>query len=274
MAVFSALRRTPGALARNPVVFVPVLVLMAFQVPQYVLQSVNPLLSTLYSLAMMAVYVLVVPFFQGGILGMADEALDGRTSLGAFVAAGTANYVSMLGAYLAILAANVVLGIVAALLFVAGGLAAYTSGDAGTGVAAIGAVVVAGAVLALVYLLLVIFVQFYGQAIVLDDEGAVGGLKRSLSVVRHNLLATVGYTLLLAVVGMVAGLVFGLASIAMSPTSAAALGVPALSLPAVVLVAVVVTLLGSLMGGVFGTYSVAFYRALTRDRPAGEPTTQ
>jgi len=42
MAVLSALRRTPGALQRNPVLFVPVLVIMLFQVPQVVLQSIDP----------------------------------------------------------------------------------------------------------------------------------------------------------------------------------------------------------------------------------------
>lgn len=129
MAVFDALRRSPGALRRNPVLFVPVLVVALFQLPQLVLQGSNPLLASLISFGLSLVYIVAVPLFQAGLLGMADEALDGVTSLGSFLREGRANYVSMLVAYLLVLAASFVLVIVAviggvfggALLFVGGG---------------------------------------------------------------------------------------------------------------------------------------------------------
>lgn len=79
MAVLNALRRTPSALARNPVLFVPILALALVQVPQLALQSINPLLSSVVSLAMSLVFIVVIPFFQGGTIAMADESLDGRT---------------------------------------------------------------------------------------------------------------------------------------------------------------------------------------------------
>jgi hypothetical protein len=100
MAVLSALRRTPGALQRNPILFVPVLVITLFQVPQLVLQSINPLLASVVSLEFSLIFILVKPFFQAGIIGMADEALDGRTSLESFLREGKVNYVSVLVACL------------------------------------------------------------------------------------------------------------------------------------------------------------------------------
>ena len=110
MVVLNALRRTPGALRRNPVLFVPILVISLFQVPQLALQAVNPLLSSIVSLGLSLVLLVVMPFFQGGLIAMADEALDGRTAVQTFIEAGKTNYVSILVASLALMAVNFVLG--------------------------------------------------------------------------------------------------------------------------------------------------------------------
>lgn len=95
MGALKALQRSPGARTRNPVLVIPVLAIGLFQLPQLLLQATSPRLASLTSLGISAVFVFVMPFFQGGIIGMADEALTGRTRLGSFLAGGRAHYVHM-----------------------------------------------------------------------------------------------------------------------------------------------------------------------------------
>jgi len=262
MAVLKALRRTPGALRRSPVLFVPILVLLLFQVPQLVLQSVDPLVAGVVSLGLSLLFVFVMPFFQAGVVGMADEALDGHTSLGRFLDEGRSNYVSVLVAYLLLVAVNFVIGFVVFFVAIFGGFAFFGDVGGGTNLAVLGTVGVIAGGLVLAYLLFVFLIQFYAQAIVIDDFGAVAGIEHSVSVVRQHLVSTLGYTLLATVLGGVAGLVFAVAGLLASPRSAAALPVPELSLAGTVGVAGLVVLLGTLFGGFFAVYSVAFYRAL------------
>ncbi|MFB6096313.1 MAG: hypothetical protein ABEJ74_02870, partial [Haloferacaceae archaeon] len=183
-----------------------------------------------------------------------------------FVDEGVDHYVSVLLAYLGLMALNFVLGAVAFFVAVAGGLV-YLGGDglgsAGVAVLAVIGVVVAAAVLA--YLLVTFFVQFYGQAIVLEDRGVVGGVERSLSVVRHSLVSTFGYTLLNAVVGLLAGAVFGGASVLLSTGTATQFGLPEPTLPVVAGVVLLVALGGTLLGGFFAVFSVSFYRTVAGD---------
>lgn len=260
MAVLKALRRTPSALVRNPALFVPVLALMALQIPQLVLQSVSPLIGGLVSLAMSLVFVVVVPFFQGGLLGMADEALDGRTSLGTFVKDGKSNYVSIFVVYLVLMAVNFLLGMVAFFAAVGGVIAVGGGGLRSANVAVLAVLAVVGLLVVAAYVLVVFFVQFYGQAIVIDGLGAVDGVKRSLSVVRNNLVSTLGYSALGVVVGAVAGAVFGGASLFLSPQTASAFALPEPSIAVGVVVALVVVAGGTAFGAFFAVFSVSFYR--------------
>ena len=263
MAVLNALRRTPNGLIQNPILFVPVLVVMLFQVPQLVLQSVNPVLSSILSLVASLLFLIIMPFFQGGLIGMADEALNGHTSLRTFVDDGKSNYVSILVAYLALMAINFVLGMIGFFVAITGGVFFLGGGGGGSASTAVFAVI--GVVIALVvllYLLLIFFVQFYGQAIVLEDDGAVDGFKRSVSVVRHHIVSTLGYTILGGIFGGLAGLVFGAASILMSPQSAPMFNLPAPSLPLVAAVGIIVLVGGTIFGGFFALFSVSFYRTI------------
>jgi hypothetical protein len=262
MAVLKALRRTPDALRRSPVLFAPVLVILLFQVPQLVLQTIDPLLASVISLGLSLLFVFAMPFFQAGIVGMADEALDGRTSLDRFLHEGRSNYVSVLVAYLLLVAVNFVIGFVVFFVAIFGGIAFFGDVGGGANLTVLGTVGVIAAVLVLVYLLFVFFIQFYAQAIVIDGFGAVAGIKHSASVVRRHLASTLGYTLLVAALGGVAGLVFAVAGLLASPRSTTALPLPELSLAGTVGVAVLVVLLGTLFGGFFAVYSVAFYRTL------------
>lgn len=61
--------------------------------------------------------LIVMPFFQGDLLGMADEALNGQTGLGTLVSEGKTNYIRLLLGYLALFAVNLVLA-VAAIVYV------------------------------------------------------------------------------------------------------------------------------------------------------------
>jgi len=227
MAVLNALRRTPSALRRNPVLLVPILALSLIQVPQLALQAVDPLLSSIVSLGMSLVFLVVMPFFHGGLIAMADEALDGRTALQTFVDDGKANYVSLLVAYLALMAVNFALGMVAFFVALFGGI--FVLGGGGlesASLAVLAAIGIVVAIVVLLYLLVLFFLQFYGQAIVLEDMGAVDGLKHSASVVRHHLVSTLGYSVLVGILGGVFGGVFGLLSLLLSPQSATTLDSP------------------------------------------------
>jgi len=155
---------------------------------------------------MSLVFLVVMPFFHGGLIAMADEALDGRTALQTFVDDGKANYVSLLVAYLALMAVNFALGMVAFFVALFGGI--FVLGGGGlesASLAVLAAIGIVVAIVVLLYLLVLFFLQFYGQAIVLEDMGAVDGLKHSASVVRHHLVSTLGYSVLVGILGGVFG---------------------------------------------------------------------
>lgn len=260
----NSLRQTPSTLLENPILFVPVVILMAFQVPQLALQSTNPFLSGIVSLGLSSVFIVVMPFFQGGLIGMADEAIDRRTTFQTFIEEGKSNYVSILVAYFGLMAINFLLGMIAFVGVIFGGALLFQNGDpqsVTTGGLAVVSLIVA--IVFLMYLLLLFFAQFYGQAIVLDGRNVVGGFKQSISVVRHHLVSTLGYSLIGAIVGGLAGIIFTAASVILSPQPPAMFALPDPSLPIVVSTALIVALAGVLVGGFLTVYSVSFYRAIT-----------
>lgn len=270
MALQTAFRRTPSTLASNPVLFVPVLVLTLLQVPQLLLQSSAPILASLVSLAASALYLVAVPFVQAGLIGMADEALDGRTSLSTFLAAGKEHFVSVFVVYLILLGVNIALGVVAFIAGIVGVVSLYpggapSAGGGNTALLAGVAVVVLAVVLA--YLVVAFLIQFYGQAIVIDDYGAIDSITHSAGVVRRNLVSVLGYSLLVGVLAGAFGAVVGLGSALAAPQFGAGGTVDpfVVSLPSLGAVAIsaVTVVLGTLFGGFFGTLSVAYYRELT-----------
>lgn len=274
MAALAALRRSPGAVVRNPVLLVPVLAVVLVQLPTVLLQSVNPILASVASLAVSLLFVAAIPFVQAGLLAMADESLDGSTSLATFVDSGKQHYVTLLVAYLAVLAVNAAIGMIGVLLALAGGAAILGAGAAGSSLPVVAAVGVLLAIVVLGYLTVLLLVQFYGQAIVLDGRGAVGGLTRSVAVVRNNLVSSLGYSVVVGVLGGVVGLVAGAASALasvgqMAPSEAGGAApptaglLPELSLPAVFGIGVVAIALLTLVAGVITVFSVAFYREIT-----------
>lgn len=260
MAVFSAFRRALGALRRNPVLFVPAAVYLLFQLSSVAAQAVSPIVSVVLSMLFSVVALVVVPFFLAGTVAMGNEALDGRSSLGTFLRAGKAYYVPVLVAYAVLFAVNLLLGgAVFVALFVVG-LVVLVDG-AGLSVVALAVLAFVGLVFFLGYALLYTFVQFFPQAAVVDGRSGVESLKRSVGVVRRNVLSTLGYTILvLAVVGVPSAL-FGLASALLSPERNPFFADVAVLGPAVALaIGSVLFLFGF---GFYGVYSVAFYRAIS-----------
>ncbi|ESP87085.1 hypothetical protein K933_16247 [Candidatus Halobonum tyrrellensis G22] len=244
-----------------PALVVPAVLLFALQFPQLALQSTNPLVASLVSLGASLLMLAALPFFQAGMVGMADDALDGDSSLGAFVDYGRSNYVQMLVAYLLVLAVNLVLGVVVAVVV----FGTVLFGLVPVGPVVLALVAVVGLVAALAYVAFAFVVQFYGQAVVLEGRSGVDALTRSYGVVRSNLAATAGYTLVAFVVGGGIGLLFGGLSLLTTPEAAAAYGLPVLSTGGVVAVAAVLTLVGAVVSTFFVVYSVAFYRQVTTE---------
>lgn len=261
MGALKALQRSPGALARNPVLVIPVLVLGLFQLPQLLLQSTSPRLASLVSLGISLLFVLIMPFFQAGIIGMADEALKGRTRLRSFVAEGKAHYVTILVAYLLLLAITIVIFIIFFVVsFVAGIILLPNVEFSGFALGAIGLFFL---ITYVPVLLFVFFVQFYGQAIVLDNERSMAGIRRSVGLVRQNLLSTLGYTVIAGIFGGGLGLVLGALSIVASPQSAQFLDVPELAFPTYAAATLVAIVLASVIGSGLAIFSVAFYRDIS-----------
>lgn len=258
MGALNALQRSPAALTRNPVLVIPVLVVGLFQLPQLLLQAVDPLLSSLVSLVISGLFVFVMPFFQGGIIGMADEALEGRTRLGAFLADGKAHYVNLLVAYVLLLVVGFVLFIVFLAISFAGSILVLPHLEfSGFAVGLIGLFFL---ISYLPVFLFAFFIQFYGQAIVLDDEGSIDGIRRSVGLVRRNLLSTLAYSLVAAIFGGGLGLVLAGLSMLASPRSAQVFDLPELSASTLAAAILVVVVLASVVGSFLAVFSVAFYR--------------
>lgn len=261
MAVLIALRRTLDTLQRNPVLFVPVLAIVLLYAPQLVLRSISPGLALLFSLVLSVAYVFVLPFVQGGLVGMADEALDGSTSLATFRSAGGRNYVSLLVVSIVFVVINIITGV---FVLFAGFVAIFARypGGAGDTTALVAFILVVLAIVALGYLLFVFFVQFYAQAIVVDRRGALDALRRSGALVRAHFVSVFGYSIGVGLLGGLVGVVFAISSMIVTPGAATSFGLPQLSLAGVAGISLVVVAIGTLLGSFFGVFSVAFYRTM------------
>ena len=201
MAAIAALRTALSALGRNPVLFLGGLLYGVVVLPQSALQLAGiPLAPT----ALQILTFFVTPFVVAGILGMADEALDGDTSLGTLRAAGTDAYVPLLIGNLVAVAIALAFGVALAIAVVAVvltvGFGSLSGGAAGTGALAL----VGGTLLliGLAYLLVNFFIQFYPVLIVLTDADAVESFTGSYGFVRRNLVAALGYSVIQFVVGL------------------------------------------------------------------------
>jgi len=259
MAAIRSLKPAIGSLVRNPIIIVVAAVVGLLQLPQLLVPTTSPLLATAVSVGVSGLLLFLLPFYQGGIIGMADDARTGTTSIGTLIEAGKSNYVSLLLSYVVVVAIAIAFGIIVAIGAVVGGVGVVAGG--GQPSPAILAVVgLIGLLLLGGYLVVMVFIQFYAHEIVLNDAAVAEGFTGSASLVRENLLSAIGYSLLMFVGGGLIGGLSGAASILLSPQPPLQSMLPALSLPAMIGVGLVSVLATALLGAFYATYSVTFYR--------------
>ena len=218
MGPLAAASRTLSAVKRNPVLFVVALaialgsgaVTAAWQIPY-----AGVFVGLLFGIA----FFFVEPFLSGGLLGMGREALRGETEMETFVETGKRVYLRLLAARLFVWVASIVyfglffvVAILALVAFLVVG--AGVGADADAALAAIGLLAVllflgGLALVTVIYYLIGFVVQFHPAAIVVEDVGLVESIKRSVSLVRSNLLGAVGYTVLVLLVSYTIGAIPG-----------------------------------------------------------------
>ncbi|WP_338739077.1 hypothetical protein [Haloplanus salilacus] len=198
MTATGSLRTAVDALSRNPVVVLGALVYALVLLPQRALQLAGvPIVPALLQL----LTFFVTPFVVAGVVGMAQSALDGESSLADLTAVGKDRYVDLLLATILEVGIQLTFGIV----FLIAAVLAMVVGSAGGGpVFFVGVAVVV--LLMLVYVAVLFLIQFYPVAVVVDEAGPVGGITESVSFVRNNLLSTLGYSAITFVLGSLAAL--------------------------------------------------------------------
>lgn len=197
MAIIDPLVAAGGALKRNPIIFILSLVLA-------IIESILLFVGETWGTVANGLIVVISPFFIGGLLGMATEALNERTHLQTFVHEGASNYLRILAALL-LQFGMVIIGtlgylIIVFILSLLGGLL-LDGGGFGLAGGLLGLGLSFGVISLLftfVLLLLgfVFFFQFYDAAIVISDTGIVDSLKRSMRFVWQNLVSTLGYSII------------------------------------------------------------------------------
>ncbi|OYR81939.1 hypothetical protein DJ72_10015 [Halorubrum distributum] len=280
MPALRSIRPAVGSVARNPVLIAVSALFALAQLPDLIVgPTANPELSAAVSALTFGALILVAPLFQGGLLAMADEALDGTTRLATLVAGGKEHYLPLLVAYLALLGVSLAFGFLAffgALLGIAGSAASEPAGflvvpAEDVTLLAVLAIIVVG--LCAAYLLVTFFLQFYAHAIVVDGAELVAGFRRGVRVVRSNLGAAFLSTVLLAAGGAAFGLLVAAASLSLAPPpgiETVPAWVPTVEVGTLGAVGVGIGVIAGtgVLGALWVTYSVAFYRACSDRTPA------
>ncbi|RQG97880.1 DUF7847 domain-containing protein [Natrarchaeobius chitinivorans] len=261
MAVLRSLKQTPGRLLEQPILFVPIVALGLLQTPQLFTQTLDPIVSSVVSLGFTGLMLFVMPFFVAGLVGMANDVATGnRTSVGRFLECGKTYYASAFGGYLVVFGISIVLGFAIGIAFLLGVLTFVLLG--GGAVAAAAAVLIVG-VGVLAYLAVMALFQFFGHAVVIDDARAFDSIKRSVDVVRANVLKVFGYYLVVLFGSGVVGGLYGGMILWLFPPATAGQPAPAPDLGSALTAVSVGTLLTTVAGGLFLVFSVLFYRSIT-----------
>lgn len=269
MGAISAFSTAVATLKRNRVLLGAAFLVTLFNFGFTTVTAVfPPSMAGLISLPLSGLTLLLMPFFVGGMLAIAYEGLDGVARVETFLDGGKANYLRLLGAMVlfAVLFSVITVAIVIAVGVVAVFVLGMGFAEGGSSLAASGGglavVALVGLVGLLALLLPMLFLQFYAPAVVVSDLGVVDAFKRSAGLVRRNLVSTLGYTAIAALVGSVAGLAGLIVTTFTEVYSATGvtgglfpeIGVGALG--AVMVVSILVTTVVSAFGV---AYQVAFY---------------
>ncbi|NLV10462.1 hypothetical protein GOC74_11035 [Halomicrobium mukohataei] len=166
-------------------------------------QFVNPLLA--YPAT--GVVYLLLPFLVGGLVAYVAASMTETPSFGQFFAAGRDHYVGLLlGGLLLGVVTLVLYVLVAIVFFVAVVLVFGFALNTGLGTATLLVVALLSLVGFLVVLVPWFLSQFFPAAMVLDGDGVADSFRRSLSLVRSNVLSVLGFDLLAFVIGLFAQL--------------------------------------------------------------------
>lgn len=205
MGAISSLSDSVGTLVDTPLLFGAGALYGLIVLPQTAAQLFG---IPIVPLLLQIVTFFITPFVVAGLVAMAYQSMkQGTTSFETFKRKGRDKYVGILAGNLLQFVIAFGYFIVAGLLFfvvsifvigIGAGAGSAAGGPGGLSLEAILSgtaliVVLIGALFLLVYLLIVLFIQFYQPAIVVDDVGAIEGFKRSIGVVRSNLLSSVGF---------------------------------------------------------------------------------
>ena len=192
MVLVSAFKDGFAALRANPILLAAGLLVGAGSQLQYVDQFIeSPLLSAGASLA----WLIVFPFVLGGFIGTAHAAVKGTdTSVFQFVTIARTHYLRLVLATVVfvviVLGTAIGLGVVWFVL--------------GIGVMTLGAIhemvaFAAGVGSTLVWLasilVVLMFVQFYDAAIVIENQSHTDSFRRSIALVRSNFKSVVGFSI-------------------------------------------------------------------------------
>jgi hypothetical protein len=192
MVTVSAFKDGSAALRENPILFVAGLLIGAVSQLQYVGRlTESPLLSAGVSLA----WLIVFPFVLGGFIGTAQTAIEGvDASLSQFFVEARAHYFPLLLAtvlfVLLVFGTAVGLGLIGFILGI-GSLALAPINEMAAFVTGVGTMLV----WLLSILVVIMFVQFYDTAIVIENRSVTDAFHKSVALVRANLRSVAGFSL-------------------------------------------------------------------------------
>lgn len=264
MGALSSLSTALTALRRTPAILAAAFVVTALTELMNIAAVIEPRLANVTNVG----WLLVWPLVLGGLLGTANEALDGSASLATFAREAKANYRSLLGATLAFAALFVGAAFVWGFVTVLVGAGALATGDAGVSLGLVATIVLAGVVLlGPVWL----FLQFYDTTIVVGDADAFSALPDSVRFVRRNVLGAIGYTVLFVLVtavGQAPGYYLFWQSIEFATDPSASDGAMTVASETTFALSVLATVtLGTIAMAFAFTYHVAYFKDAT-DEPS------
>lgn len=256
------LKRTPETLRSNPIIFAGVFILIVVGAIGSVIQTLN----TVGVLAFTAVFFLVTPFFSAGVIGLIERSLTADASLSTILAKGREYYVTLLGATIL---QGVLFGILGAIIGLGGVFAGIF---ALSGLGPVGAVLIGVALILLLFVVPLFFLQFFDLAVVVSDTGAVEAFKHSYSIVRQNISSVLGFSILLNLIGAVVAipgnwLLFGTPMTVEELQNAFVQTSGSIPSEGIIPYVVFLIIVGTVVRAVALTYRVNFYTSVDNDGP-------